>query len=414
MKHTSKVFAVIALAALTAFVGCDMTLEIRITPSPTGKVVNVKTGDPIGNAKVTLRYISGAEAGKEPSETQPYEATSNSLGSFTFNSVEPGQYELTAEDGEYAFTRQIVNVTGGGELPTVGGFVPDSAAALTILTFWDPAYKDIDAHLTFPLTDVTIEAQGATELTETDFYTLAHPDDPTYDLGFFPKDWPNGRFHLGYDADTRVTNKYYAAPATPAGVGGVASGESGSTIYLDLDNWGDDDQNPGGPETITIKDFPMKDSLEAAGVMNGIATPSYTSTGLGDPSRLEQGRYFWAGVMEFYINAYNRDVSDAPNDDPDSLLSTADSADSADTVVYVFQGDSQLGVYTVPTYTTVKTASVLKINLFYGKPVLDNPAGNYYKYYQILPDIRSFGSSDSIRSLGGSNTGIVTAKGPAL
>jgi hypothetical protein len=82
--------------------------------------------------------------------------------------------------------------------------------------------------------------------------------------------------------------------------------------------------------------------------------------------------------------------------------------------VYVFQGTNQLGVYTDPDYTTVKTASVLRINLFYGKPVLDNPAGEYFKYYQILPHFQSFGSSDSIRSLDGSSNGIVTARGPAL
>ncbi len=356
---------VVVAAVALSMTGCPETLEIyiKVWADPYGYVLNTKTGDPIANATVKLTYLEGASEEDKPSSA--YTTTTGSDGKFAFSDVVSAKYELTAELSGWAFVKQMVQISSGGaQLPNVGGFQPDSEYDISIITMWDPGFKDVDAYLTFPETDPVAAGGLAPTLQDTDFYSAANVNGAQ--THFFP-DTSSDRFKL-----------YYGAQQYPTSVT-----KAEAYAVLDVDNRGRDTDQPGGPETITIRYIP---------VLSSATNTSYSSAGADDPSKLPAGDYTWHGTAEFYVNAYHATSSTAGTEDPDSYLSYAASGYSANVQVYLFQGSDQIGLYTVPTYTAVKTASIIRVNMF-------SENSDDTEWFQFLPDIRALADSSDIRSL---------------
>ena len=374
-KAAVLLVCLISIATALVLTGCDgVQIEFKITkPSPIGQVVNVKTGTGLSGATVTLSYIGGASTADKP--TSAYSTTSDSVGKFAFSEVVPGQYELTASKTGYAFIKRVVDVTGEGyTLPNVGGFIPGDNDLLTIFVMWDPSFDDVDAHITFPNTDVT-SAAGAPviDATYTDFYKPF--TDNGWETGFFPDSITSYRDDV-----------YYTHMKGPID----SSFSNEASVELDVDNRGAPEGDiPGGPETVTLRYFPFTD--DASNV-------SYTA-GTDDPSTLPEGTYTWIGVMEYYLQAYKKNSTTSFDN---SYLSESGKADSANAVVYAFNGSTQIGIYTIPTFTNLKTVSVLRINMF--------KKSDGYEWFQLLPDIRTVDDTNGIRSLDSTN-GIVSVGG---
>jgi len=355
MKKTILKTALVLLIVgtiLSAFVGCDFLADLfAYLAAPQGYVVDVKTGDPIASAEVTLTSLE--------TDGLEFTATTSATGYYAFADVEYGEYELTATKDGNTFTKQVVEVSGLNQtLPNIGGFATETGT-LSIIVLWDRGFEDVDAVLSFPTAaEDYVTADG--------FYQI---------LG-------STRTTLGPVAGS------YVDPSDDITV----------LINKDVDNFGGTDQMAGGPETFTVTFIPFTYGTAV------YATGDYVAVA-ADPSDLEAGSYDYMGAMIYYLDAYNAtnastDTYGAHQDD--ALLSAADaSALAADPVVYVFYGSTQLGRFSLPEYTDIQTASVLRVNMF----VRDEETGNDTEWFQIVPEIGLAttykGVTDSIIVAGG-------------
>jgi len=361
MLSAGAMLLILAAALVLVLGGCTGTVTVTVIDygvGPDGYVVNAKTGAPVDAASVTLTKIGS---------TTVYTETTDSSGYYSFSEWERGQVELTATKTGMAFTKQVVEIAGVAQtLPNIGGFT--STGDLTIIVFWDRGFADVDAHFTAPTA-----AQGtypSVDTTGADFYSS-----PSGYLGtgFFP-DTATGRNHL-----------YWKYPAV-----------FGTDIVLDVDNMGGTGDQPGGPETITVAYIPYTATYST--------TNAYPVTLASDPSKLPVGSYSWVGVGEYYLDAYNSDFANAGGDAETSamLSSVGGVSKTANPLIYVFFDTVQLARYTLPQFTDIKTAAVLRVNMFVRS---DNK-----EYFQIIPDTRVYKDSGSIKSLAG-NDGIIVAGG---
>ncbi len=339
----------VAAALLLSVSGC------RLAQGADGYVIDAKTGLGIDAATVSLESIDEADT---------FEAVSDAQGHFVFGSDKRGRYELTARLPGKIFTKQVVEVTGMAQtLPNVGGF--DSTQDLTIVVFWDRDFADVDAYMTAP-----DSARGPAAVDSSDFYSTIS----SVSTGFFP-------------ASTGRSTVYYATPD-------LGSGD----ITLDIDNQGQTDQQKGGPETITVAWIPFAYTYTSGGI-------EYTAVD-GGPSRLPAGNYNWVGVLEYYLDAWasvNTSADAAAPEEPNAMLASVDGVTkTANPVVYVFANAAQVARYTLPQFTDIKTASVLRVNMF-----IDSTSA---EWFQILPDTRAYQDSASIKSLSDSDIVVVGGK----
>lgn len=343
------VLGAIALLVVALFsfslTGCDWFLSA--VAAPQGYVIDAKTGDPISGATVTLTPL---DAGK----TASFTAVTSTNGYYSFLNVEYGKFELTASHTTHnVFTKQVVEVSGLAQyLPNIGGFTA-VASDLSVIVFWDRDFNDVDAYMTYPT---------AEEAWDYGTYGFYQPLSGT-------------RSPMGPFAD-------------------VISDSDGPVLQKDVDNYGAPSKPLGGPETFTVS-WVTFDNAAYTG-------PDYTATA-NDASKLPAGDYDYQGALVYYLEAYN-----ATNKATDTAFGAAQAAAMlvsapgatllpANPVVYVFYGSDQLARYTLPGYTDIKKASLLRINTFL------NSAGALY--FQIIPEIKLAqtykGLADEIIVVGG-------------
>jgi hypothetical protein len=370
---------VVAAAAglIVSISGCRWVLSLA---PPRGYVVDALTGDPIANATV---YLNGRTQIVPPDATNKnqdyaaeiadaqYTTTTNDDGYYIFDDFERGSFILTASFTGYGFTQQIVDIGGTAQyLPNIAA-VPDDGN-LRIITMWNPDFKDVDVYLTCY---VDYDTDGGSPAAFSDNYQIDLSND------FTPE---------STNIAQRQTVYYLNRTTTPDDV-----------VTLDEDNFGDTaaGQIPGGPETLTIEYIP--------GATNGAGTVTSISSADTEWSGLAAGNYYWAGVMEFYVDAYHRTVSDSPTPD-DSQLSTASGENAADVKTFVMLGTTQLGYYELPSFTDISSASMLRINTF----LKDD--SSYTNVFQIVPDIRIMPDKETtaFRSLVGTTGGPIVAEVP--
>jgi hypothetical protein len=199
--------------------------------------------------------------------------------------------------------------------------------AVSIFLTWAENNQDFDAHFTYPIEFDNV-TMPATAWTAPNAYA----------------DLPAGRAHVFYD--------------NPKGTGDFA--------YLDVD-----DEDGGGPETITLLG---SQSCDPSG-----GSPTFiqsTSPFIG--SVLTTGNYNWMGSGEYYL--------DAP------LNPTLDNQNVR---VVITQGSAIKGIFTLPSNMPQKTISLFRVQLF------NNSDGSVY-YMVFMPDYRLVENNGAaIRSLGG-------------
>ncbi|TVR58398.1 MAG: carboxypeptidase regulatory-like domain-containing protein [Spirochaetaceae bacterium] len=364
----NKRFALLVTGALAALVlvaaGCEITLTLRPQVNPSVQVINVANAQPIDGATVRLTLTSSATAGEYKYDATTHTATYNSTQKrYNFSNVEFGTYELTATRSGYVFVRQIVEVSGSDQvLPQIGGFTydpdpdGDDPYTLRFIVFWDESFADVDAHFTFP--DYGAAETGQAPLMDTWFETQ-----DLVPAGFFPRD-ENARHEVYWD-----NRKAGLLLGTDA-------------VVLDVDNVGAPSQIKGGPETIRVLGVPddLWGSFDDAPASLGVTA--------GDNSTLPVGDYVWLGTGEYYLNAWS---SQFPDDlagsaaEEDAFLATKDGTGKvANPVVYAFFADEQIGRFSIPTYTTVKTASMVRVNFM--RRIVDG--GDNEEWFQVLSNVR--------------------------
>lgn len=97
-----KIISTLALAALLLCVAtsCNKEKYDNLTATITGTVIDMDSGEPIGNAQMTL----------SPGGLNSY--TGND-GFFQFNDVEAQQYTLQAQKSGYQANRKTINAKAG-------------------------------------------------------------------------------------------------------------------------------------------------------------------------------------------------------------------------------------------------------------------------------------------------------------
>lgn len=355
--------AVLIIAAATAAVttGCNVSVSV----SPFGYVYDASTGNPVPFATVTLTPVDGSF----PAAT----AVSDSNGYYVFsNGIPLSQCELTASKQGYAFIKHVVDFSGSAiVLPNLVGYVPEDSYSVYFLATWDRNFADVDEEMTFPQSAPSTPPT----LPSGDFYDYAAASTSG---DFAPESDTNGTAR-GYVSSSSKTYGYIA-PAT-----------NRPAIQMLGSNSGASGEPSGGPESIILRGIPYS----VSGYVPGRVPVSYTATA-NDPSGLPQGNYYWAGVAEVYLKA----VANAyPADSSRTYLATTGSAGGARPVVYVMQGNTQLGLFQLPSYVNVKTAAVARINL------LVDTSGT--QYFQMLPEVKSVQYERSVTH----HNHIIVAKG---
>lgn len=397
-----KVFKRVALAtivlALTvfAFTACEDFLAAlgasaeAVLYSVNGEVVDSRASDLSGveGVTVTLTPVTQPDSGET---VDPIEVTTDSTGDFSATDVESGTYRLTAAKDGWFFIPQTVSIGGLMQsLPEVLGVELESSTAISFVLVWNETYKDVDGHLTFPDGSGTGNGFEGSHTPVTSS-TFTSPNEA----------WPTGG-GFGPDVSTNREAVYPANAETAVSdntVGEVLGGDS-TDPAIELDR---DDRDGSGPEVITVRTLPFWPSTYTNSI--------YTITGDG----ADNGNYLptthdwaWIGVMEYYIDGWNADDSTAGSwETTGNLISTADPDDTgADAVVFVVQGSKLLGKFVIPSFANIRTASVVRVNLFVG-----DDGSEYATYFQIVPDIQIVDGRTSIKQTGGVTGGVIGAFG---
>ncbi|KGE73835.1 carboxypeptidase-like regulatory domain-containing protein [Spirochaeta lutea] len=354
LKPTNLAILAISLLALFGLTSCEW-FEVEVLLYPDGYVIDVKTGSPLAGVEVTLTSTDGKFT-KTSSET-------GTNGYYEFTGIPNGNYNVTASKSGYTFTKERTQISSlFTRLPQLGGFVTDNAAVLTFVTFWDEDYKDVDTYFNYPT------AVGGGLYDPSGAFNM-FTDASEYNKFYVPSSIGGAPdyAHPEFSSDNR-TDVYYNNPIVKDG--------TETLVELDVDNRGDSDDQPGGPETISLYWAPFMQ--HNYGALSG--GTEYVVTSADDPSKLPPGTYKWVASFDYKVNAFNA-TSSTGGDSDNSLLSTADGTGGANPVSYVFSGSTLLGKFTLPENIDIKHANMVRINYFMNS--------DSKEYFQILPNIEA-------------------------
>lgn len=323
MKRSLFILMALAIAVLMAS-GCELLV------SPTVTVVDARTGLGIGQATVTLTPIV-VEDGKTQT---PITGTSSSDGTVVFtDSVRPGEYTVTGSLSGYVFIPFNITVAGWnanlGKLWGVATSKGGDSNAVSIFLTWNTA-NDIDAYFTYPN---TIESS----------VTALSP-------------WSANNAYQAIVAGSRTIVNY--------------SNKQDTTKFASLDVDKTADSGGLGPETITL-----------LGSQTGSASGDTITVNSSTPfigSAIPAGNYYWAGIGEYYLNAYTPSTS----------------LENQQVRVVITQGDAIKGIFNLPTNMTQKTVSLFRVQILY-----TSNNSNYYLVF--MPDLRLVDGTGNIRSIAG-------------
>jgi hypothetical protein len=340
----------------------------------TGTVIDSRTAAQTGVTAVALRLTLKSDA------TRYFTATSGTGGTFTFT-ANPGLYTLTgAKDGYFIAPRDVIVTLSTTDVGSVQGFSLKGAdyGGLSFIAVWNGAVDDVDIHMTFP-----VSPTGSSTWITSD-------TDPLY-----------LRPILGAAAGRQSMN--YSKILTPyTRTIGLATYNA---VYMDVD-----DRTGYGPETMNLVMIPNTASVvggaNAASSDTGFG-PTFQNTSGATPAPQNLAYY---GSSMVYLNAYTTNSS------------LSNGTLGAEAKVYVIQTTviqgqtftteptntqveaNLLGIYSVPLNTTVKAASVCRVNMFVG-------TGDGVEYFQIVPEMDLIaGGSTAFR--GGENA-IINVKARA-
>ncbi|HQK33821.1 MAG TPA: hypothetical protein PK074_03800 [Spirochaetales bacterium] len=322
MKRSVLLVSVLAVFALLT-AGCDLLV------SPTIKVIDARTGNGIANAEVTLTPIKVDENKSQ----EPIKGTSGTDGTVVFtDKVQYGEYTVTGSLSGYVFIPFNVTVAGWSQdLGKIWGVATSKGGdpnAVSIFLTWNTT-NDIDAYFTYPNT---------LETSVTALYPWSAVD--AY------QNLSGSRTSVNY-SNKQDTTKFSS---------------------LDIDKTAN---NGGmGPETITL-----------LGTNTGNASGTQITVNSGTPfigSAIPAGNYYWAGIGEYYLNAYTTNTS----------------LENQQVRVVITQGNAIKGIFNLPTNMTQKTISLFRVQILYTS---DN--ANYYLVF--MPDLRLVDGLANIKSIAG-------------
>ena len=354
-----------ALALVFSMGGCDLFSYLN---SPQGYVIDGTTGEGVKNVTVQLipremvapDELSDTEKDDFESaddDRQEYATTTDSDGYYTFTDYEQGSYILTAKKDDYGFTKHIVEVSGLAQyMPNIAAIGEDDSN-LRLVMMWNQQYADVDMHITYPKPSID-PTLGPAFSNDTNKNHYVVNTTGAYD-GFYPED------------NTKRERLYWDNKESTDTEGGDP------TVYLDVDNRGGSSDLPGGPETVTIRYIPF--------IPDALTSNGFTVSSSDHWTKLpkKDDPYYWAGVMELYADSFNESGGGSSDD---STLVTSDGKTGADVVVHVLQGTDYLGTYSLPQFTEVDRASLVRINCFYLDDASTASGGT--NVFQILPDTR--------------------------
>ena len=302
----------------------------------------------VSGVSVTLTAIAVNDEGTIPS----YTGSTDSTGAFTISDMEPGTYSFVGDLDGWFIPPQTVTISGlAVDLDPIPAFQldPNDAYGLSFILAWNDNVDDLDIHMNFP----TAWSDGS----------MTTPYDNI--SGF-------------NDEEIYWSNKTHSVDFGSEGLQEVA--------YQDRD-----DRDGFGPETVTLVRIPHNDTVSGES--------SFTSTddtnGLYAAFGAAASAYTpfkWMGATVLFVNAYTSDT----------YISSGQGADSADAVVYAIQTlpkdegnfdfgnissynatdmtSQLLGIYRMPDFTKIKSAQILRINMFRD--------ADGYEWFQLVPDIR--------------------------
>ena len=376
-RHSTRLVTVMGIVAISLLLmsaagQCTITGSIEFPSSDdvSGKVVDAYTTDGVGSADLTLTYISGAPEDEAP--TAPFTGTTADNGTYTISSGVPyGKYNLKAEKDDWVFIDDTVEISeGSASLPTIIGVEYEDDFTVSIIAMWDDSFDNVEAHITYP---GGFDGDG----TDDDWNGKADAMDSPYDNSASISGDADSGIGLGFfasesDADSRAHLAAEASRLTSlATVGDI----EGSTV----DNAGKraveipwTDKDGGGPETVAIRTVPV-DWFSNLGstAANYNITPDSNNLLPGGTST-----YAWVGVMQYYVHGKSGDLMQEGK-------SAADGG--ADATIYVVQGNSVLGKYRLPEFTTIDAASVVRINLL---AEYDSSENLFFSFMQLVPNLQ--------------------------
>jgi len=397
MKKRILIGAIVIAAAALLIIGLGSCSLVVPTATPSGKVINGRSGDGLAGLTVQLSYVEQSSLDEDKNkelekqndkvlsqgEDGVFKAYTAEGGVFdwgyneTETSVPYGEYLLTASDPNsgYIFIKQKVNINSAYPEFTIVGLEADPGSDnISLVLMWNDSFADVDGHLTIPASD-----QGGSYLANFpasfDPYSASGVTVPN---GFAPETSATSSYYANDYAGDRVRIHHaYVYSTNSASTYDSYSNDTVASFDTHFAKLDLDDRDGAGPETITISGnwFSFFDETTAA--VNTTAIDNYL------PGFNHTTDYQWEGVLEYYVYAFASDPDGATAET--SYLSQADSGQSADAVLYVFQGDAMLGAYTVPTFTDLKAASLLRINCFWEWNADDS---NWYPFFYIVPDIK--------------------------
>ncbi len=373
---TKRKLIVLAIAAsfLIALLGCEGSIEVTFF-SVTGDVVNARTDSLTGVSDVTVTFTKVGGS----SQT----VTTSSVGSYNLEYEGEGEYKVTASKSGWFFIPQTVYIgnwrTG---VPDILGIKLDEdfeSTAISFILTWNDSYQDLDGRLTFP------KGNGTGYGTYTPAYSITFQEPyeaiPGTD-GFGPNTLTNREYVGG--GSTRSTN--YVSDV----LGGGDLKNDGPAITVDRD-----DVDARGPEVITVRTLPHW-------IADWNSSSTYQIIGGGNTGLPSTATWTWVGIMEYYVDGWNAThissdgITPGPRGTPESaeehLISSQD-GDGAEAVLHIVQGSTLLGVYKVPEYADLRTASLLRVNLFIGETATPGDT----TWFQFVPDVQlvDYGSNAS-------------------
>ncbi len=347
-------FGALVLLLVATLPGCEfLSALFAALYSVDGQVVDARSTEAIPEGVSGVSITLTAVAQNEKGATPTYTGTTDANGKFFIADIESGTYDLVASKDGWFIPPQTVNVSGlasGIEPIPAFELAPADAYGLSFILTWNESVDDLDIYLTFPTTDTWPDGSLAT---------------PYDDFG------TNGGKVFWNDKEYYSTSLGY------------------NVVYMDRD-----DRDGVGPETLTLVQIPHQTPTSAGfdtSSVNSIndANGLYAAFGPDAPSTLS-----WMGAAALYLDAYTTG----------SYLSSGEGSDSSDAVVYAIQTlpkdpanfnisntgayastdmeASLLGVYRLPDYTQMKSASVLRVNMF------RDSTADVGEWFQIVPDIR--------------------------
>jgi hypothetical protein len=319
----------------------------------------------VGTVALTLTLASDS--------TKTYTGTTATDGTVTISGVPNGSYKLTGSKDGYFIAPMNVEVAGAtATVSKVQAFALDykDEYGLSFITVWNGLVNDVDSYLTYP---TAIAGVGS---------------------------WDNTLFTT-IPSSGRAT-KYFSNKSTT--VYPVWS-TTVKAVYMDVDA-----TSGYGPETMNLIVNPY-DYYNGTPSTLDVSRPVTIASSFGfDTSVFTATTYYYQGTAVFYLDAYStgKNLSDGASGAEAKVYaiqtvrtSTAPATLTANTQVKA----NLLGVYTIPTGTTIKDASILRVNMF------TNNASSPTEYFQVVPDMRVFSGTSAFRGLEDAGNGVISVQG---